>query len=229
MWTAFILGLAGSGHCIGMCGPIAALVPGQAGTTSSQKLWKAVSYNAGRISVYTLIGLVFGFFGKGLFIAGFQQFISVFFGVLLIVGVVFPLVLKRFKPNSFLFTKVNQLKQLILPLLNKKSAGASYLIGALNALLPCGLVYVALAGAILLGAPLLAAQYMAVFGLGTAGVMLLVALGAGFLKTNFRAWLLKLAPIAMVLVGMLFVLRGLNLGIPYVSPKIANGTEVSCH
>ena len=229
MWVAFLLGLGGSLHCVGMCGPIAAIVPGGKGTSLSQKLGKSLSYNVGRIATYAALGAILGLFGKGIFLGGFQQGMSVTFGIIIIVGVLFPLVLKRFSPQSVLFSQVNKLKSFVLPLLQKKSMGGSFIIGVLNALLPCGLVYVAIAGAVLTGSPAKSAQYMALFGLGTASVMMLVSMGSNFLMDNYRRQLLKIVPIMIFIVGVLFVLRGLNLGIPYLSPKMEANQEVSCH
>ena len=214
---------------MGMCGPIAAIVPGGKGSSLSQKLGKALSYNVGRIATYAALGAIFGLFGQGIFLGGFQQGMSVAFGVIIIIGVLFPLVLKKFSPQSVLFGQVNKLKSFVLPLLQKKSMGGSFIIGILNALLPCGLVYVVIAGAVLTGSAATSAQYMALFGLGTASVMMLVSMGSNFLMSNYRKQLLKIVPIMIFMVGVLFVLRGLNLGIPYLSPKMEANQEVSCH
>lgn len=229
MWMAFILGLGGSMHCVGMCGPIAALVPGGKGTSLSQKLGKSLAYNFGRILTYSILGAIFGLFGQGVYLAGFQQVMSIVFGAIVIVGVLFPLALKKFNPHSVLFHQVNKLKAHVLPFLQKKSAGGSLLVGMLNGLLPCGLVYVAVAGALLTGSAVASAQYMALFGLGTASVMILISMGSGFIMERFRKSLLKIVPVMIFFVGVLFVLRGLNLGIPYLSPKMEANQEVSCH
>ena len=105
LWTAFILGLGGSLHCIGMCGPIAAIVPGGNSNTPANKLIKSLTYNLGRIATYGLIGLLFGYFGKSLQLIGLQQSISIGVGVLIIVSVLFPLFLKKSKTKfKFIFS-----------------------------------------------------------------------------------------------------------------------------
>ena len=103
------------------------------------------------------------------------------------------------------------------------------MIGLLNGLLPCGLVYIALAGAIILGQPVLSAQYMMLFGLGTSPAMLAISVTSNMIGLSFRKKVLKLVPVMVFSMGLLFVLRGMNLGIPYVSPKISNTEKVICH
>ena len=227
LWTAFILGLGGSLHCIGMCGPIALLVPGSGST--ADRLSRTLSYNFGRISMYALAGALFGWLGKGLFVAGWQQGISIAFGGLLIIGVLFPALLKKWKPNARWFSVMNQLKGKLFPLIKKQSTGGSFIVGVLNALLPCGLIYTAIAGAILTGSPLLAAQYMALFGTGTAIAMMVLSLSGGLLMQKYRLQLSKALPALLFTMGLIFILRGMNLGIPYLSPKIEKEKAVRCH
>lgn len=227
MWTAFILGLAGSLHCVGMCGPIALMVPGSG--TASDRLSRTFAYNAGRILMYALAGLIFGFVGKGLFVAGWQQMISVAFGILLIAAVLFPALMKKWKPNARWFSVMNRLKSKLFPLLKMQSAGGSFVVGILNALLPCGLIYTAIAGAILSGTPLNAAKYMAIFGSGTAIVMVLLSMSGSLLIQKYRLQLRKTVPVLLFTMGLIFILRGMNLGIPYLSPKMEKDQAVKCH
>ena len=107
-------------------------------------------------------------------------------------------------------------------------------IGLLNGFLPCGLVYVALAGAITTGGWVMGGLYMVTFGLGTLPVMLAVSLAGRLLGTGFRTKLTRLVPIAGTVLAMLFILRGLSLGIPFVSPTPAKtdtgqATMDCCH
>ena len=227
MWTAFILGLAGSLHCVGMCGPIALMVPGSG--TASHRLNRAFAYNLGRILMYALAGLIFGFVGKGLFVVGWQQGISVGFGVLLIVGVLFPALLKRWKPKAKWFSVMNRLKGRLFPLIRKQSVSGSFVVGILNALLPCGLIYTALAGAILTGSPWAAAKYMALFGTGTALALMVLSMSGSVLVQRYRRELGRAVPLLMFAMGLIFILRGMNLGIPYISPKIEKDQPVKCH
>lgn len=229
IWSAFILGIAGSLHCVGMCGPIAVTITNVKGSTASEKLVKSVLYNTGRVLVYALLGFLFGIFGKGFYLAGHQQTISIVFGVLIILGVVFPAVLKKISPNSFFFSKLNVLKGMLFPLLKKQSYWGGFVVGCLNALLPCGLLYVALAGSVLTGNSYQGALYMFVFGLGTSFALLFLSLGFGLITQKIRNKMVKFIPVLMLLVGALFIVRGMNLGIPYLSPKMEQGKAVKCH
>ena len=76
LWTALVLGLAGSFHCIGMCGPIAFVIPVDR-SSKSRMIFQIFLYNLGRIITYSLIGVLFGLIGKGLYLAGFQQRLSI--------------------------------------------------------------------------------------------------------------------------------------------------------
>lgn len=228
MWTAFILGLGGSLHCIGMCGPIAMLVPGS-GNSSANQLGKTLAYNLGRITTYGILGAIFGWFGQGLFIAGWQQNISIIFGLLILISVLFPTILKKWKPDSFLFTGLNKIKNTLFPLIKKQSAGGSYLVGLINGLLPCGLIYVAIAGAMLTGSAFIAFQYMVIFGSGTAFIMIALSMTSGLLVKQFKHKLVKVFPVIVFTMGLIFVLRGLNLGVPYLSPKMEPQKIECCH
>ncbi|HOW32340.1 MAG TPA: sulfite exporter TauE/SafE family protein, partial [Bacteroidales bacterium] len=99
------------------------------------------------------------------------------------------------------------------------SFSSLFLIGLLNGLLPCGLVYIAIAGSIGSGSALMGAIYMALFGLGTMPMLLAINLSGGFISTSLRKKINKLIPILVIIVGILFILRGLSLGIPYISPS----------
>ncbi|MCA9002730.1 MAG: sulfite exporter TauE/SafE family protein, partial [Planctomycetes bacterium] len=103
-------------------------------------------------------------------------------------------------------------------------------LGLLNGLLPCGLVYVALAGAMAAGSASQGAVYMGLFGLGTVPMLLAIALGGPCLLRLVPRRQLRLAvPAAALLVGALFLVRGLDLGIPGLSPKFEESTQtLSC-
>src|SRR6202012_1275564 len=80
---AFLIGLFGSVHCIGMCGPLAFAVP-----SFDRRWWRVVldkiSYNAGRIITYSFLGLIIGLLGRQLWLAGLQQGVSIVSGLLII-------------------------------------------------------------------------------------------------------------------------------------------------
>lgn len=234
IYGALALGLLGSLHCLGMCGPIAFMLP-LSHQNVSKKTFEITLYHLGRISAYALLGLAFGLVGKGLGLFGLQQQISIAVGVLMIVVVLLPkwfnLGINLQNPWSKAIQKV---KSNLAQHLKEKRADTFLSIGFLNGLLPCGLVYMALVGAIAMGNALEGAFYMALFGLGTVPLMTIAAFSFSKLQMVQKQRVKKLIPIAVVLLGLLFVLRGLGLGIPYVSPKAPATTEVvssemECH
>jgi sulfite exporter TauE/SafE len=167
LWTAFVMGLVGSLHCVGMCGPIALSLPYQ----GRQKWIAAVNvllYNFGRIATYALLGIIIGLFGRGFFLAGFQSYISIGLGVLLLLIAFFSVNVEGQLLKIPGFQKLNSWVQGQLGrLLRQKGSGKLFIIGSLNGLLPCGLVYMGIVGAVTTGEIVHSALYMASFGLGT--------------------------------------------------------------
>ena len=226
LWTAFIVGLVGSAHCAGMCGPIALALPLR-GESWFTRVSGALVYNTGRIFTYMLLGAIFGLLGKGLHMAGFQAWTSVVIGILMITMVLVPLIFKRMPSLTNVFESYSA--RLLTGFRNmfRKGDTKSLLgIGLLNGILPCGLVYVAVAGAINTGDIVSAMMFMALFGAGTIPVMLAVSLAGNMISLKLRIFVNKLSPYVIVLLGVLFILRGLSLGIPYISPKAEALTPV---
>ncbi len=217
-YTAVLLGLLGSFHCLGMCGPIAFVLP----LNRRNKLiafLQTFLYHFGRISAYALIGLLFGLLGKGLYLSGLQQKLSILIGVAMIFIALIPSAfVYKFNLTKPLYVLVNKLKLGLGIYLKKSSLKAFLTIGFLNGFLPCGLVYMALFAAISTGSSLKGALYMAMFGVGTIPMMTAALLFGNFLKVSIRNKIQKAIPIFVVLIGLLFILRGLGLGIKYVSP-----------
>lgn len=228
IWTALIMGLVGNFHCLGMCGPIALAVPiKKSGITS--KLLSVLFYNSGRIFIYTLLGGMFGLFGEGIVLAGFQRYLSLILGALIIAAVLFPYLTKKVSVlNTPVFGLVSKLKTVFQKQFSKRTYRSIFMIGLLNGLLPCGLVYMAVAGAIAVGSWYMGMLYMFVFGLGTLPVMFLLPYFGQFINVKIRAKFVKLIPVTMFLFGLLLVLRGSNLGIPYISPKIEMSKTSCC-
>ncbi|SRX55107.1 sulfite exporter TauE/SafE family protein [Aequorivita sp. CIP111184] len=217
--TALIFGLLGSFHCVGMCGPIAFLLPVDR-TNNFKKLGQIFLYHFGRILAYSLLGLVFGLVGKSLNLFGFQQQLSIIIGVLMI-GVIF-LPQKTFNKYNFskpVFKIISKVKSALGKELKKKTPDTFLTIGFLNGFLPCGLVYMAVFGAIASGNALQGSLYMAVFGLGTIPLMTSAIYLGNFLNGQVRQRIRRAIPVLVVVIGCLFIVRGLGLGIPYISPK----------
>jgi sulfite exporter TauE/SafE len=221
LWTALILGLAGSFHCIGMCGPIAFILPIDKSSVSKTVI-QTFLYHFGRLLSYAIIGILFGYLGKGLYLAGFQQNLSILMGVIMIIVVLIPVtIFNKFNFSKPLYKLIGKLKHYLGLYLNKKSNKAIFTIGFLNGFLPCGLVYMALIGAISTGNPFQGGIYMAIFGLGTIPMMSGAILLGNFINISIRNKIQKIIPILVIIIGLLFILRGLGLGIPYISPPNA--------
>ncbi len=226
LWTGFIFGLLGSAHCIGMCGPIAVALPGSRELMRSY-LTGRVLYNLGRTVTYTLMGAVLGLLGLGVWLAGYQQALSVLTGA----GIVVITLLtwnRSLIPTGDIFNGLaSRFERIMRPLMHSNSQSGMLLIGVVNGFLPCGLVYVALAAALSTGSIYGGMAYMALFGLGTTPVMFLMAVSPGLLSGKWHLRLQKAIPWLAILVGLLLILRGLSLGIPYISPDLGGGG--SCH
>lgn len=217
--TALTIGLVGSLHCIGMCGPIAVALPlGQKNLPA--KVWGSVLYNIGRALTYGIMGALFGLLGKGLHFAGLQQWASIFMGVAMIISVLFPVIFReKIKIGSLTSGYSARLISRFRELFGKHSYRNLFVIGLLNGLLPCGLVYVAVAGAINTNDVATGALFMIVFGLGTLPVMMAVSLIGSMISIRIRSQLARLVPTFVVMLGIVFILRGMALGIPYISPR----------
>lgn len=221
MLSALILGFLGGFHCIGMCGPIAFVLP----LDRSRKIktaYQTFLYHFGRLLSYSIIGFLFGLVGKGLYLAGFQQRLSILMGVIIILIIVIPArVFDKYNFSKPLYKIIGKVKYNLGLYLNKKSNKSIFLIGFFNGFLPCGLVYMALIGAISTANVYLGALYMFVFGLGTIPMMTGAIYLGNFVNLSIRNKIQKTIPVFVVLIGLLFILRGLGLGIPYVSPSDA--------
>jgi hypothetical protein len=217
--SALILGLMGSFHCAGMCGPIAIALPLH-GNTVPQKIFGGTLYNIGRTITYGVMGALFGLLGQGISMIGFQQKISVIMGVIMIISVLFPALFKnQYRMDKSWFSLVGKLKKSIGQMFSIRSFSSLFFIGLLNGLLPCGLVYIAIAGAIGTGDIAQGTFYMILFGLGTIPMMLTISLAGNMMGLALRNRINKLIPVLVVVVGLLFILRGLDLGIPFLSPE----------
>jgi sulfite exporter TauE/SafE len=207
LWTGFTLGLLGSFHCIGMCGPIALSIPGENHSKGSM-LFRGILYNSGRILTYAFLGFGLGILGVGATVAGYQNVLSILLGTLIVIFAIFPHVKL---PGTFknAYAKFQaMITSSIASLFKERSSSSSFLIGVLNGFLPCGFVVTALAVALVTETALHSSIYMALFGLGTLPVMLLMNMAPGFISLKTRA---KLRPFSMyfaVIIGLLLIWRG---------------------
>jgi sulfite exporter TauE/SafE len=223
--TAFLLGLVGSVHCAGMCGPLALALP-STGTGFSGFVAGRAAYNLGRITTYCVLGLIFGLVGHALVLAGIQRWTSIGLGIALLARLLGSRKLGLSQP---VVGFVNQLKDHMRVLIRRRSLIAVAFLGLLNGLLPCGLVYVACAAAANTGGIVSGLKYMAAFGIGTIPMMLAIGLSGKLIPWSLRLQMRKAIPVSVFLLACLLILRGMSLGIPYVSPDLSTGGAACCH
>lgn len=231
MIAGFILGIVGSLHCIGMCGPLSLALPVYH-LPASRRFFSLLAYQLGRVATYSLIGLALGWVGSRIYIGGYQQLFSIAMGLLIITTAVLYFLHKRFFHirlfDRFYFAVQKLVGRLLI---SSKSAGGFFLVGMANGLLPCGMIYIAMASALSFNSIAGSTAFMALFGLGTLPAMMLVAYAGQVIKPELRFSVRKLIPYFITLVGILLILRGLNLGLPYISPIVpaSPGEAVICH
>jgi len=215
-YLAFLIGLMGSVHCVGMCGPLAFAVP------SLRKGWGYLlfdkfSYQAGRLISYSILGVLIGLLGRQLWLSGLQQILSILSGALILIAAasrIFKFSIGSKPQASFLLKPFHALFGYAI------KHGANHLIiGIINGLLPCGFVYLAMAAALNTATVQGAVTYMFWFGLGTVPLMLIATIGMGFTGAVMRRRINIVIPYLMVFLGFWFILRGMQLNIPYLSPK----------
>lgn len=223
--AAIVLGFLGGFHCVGMCGPIAMALPVHT-KSPAQKVLTILIYNFGRIITYSIFGLLFGAIGQSFVLFGLQQALSITLGALIL----FFVIISYFgKVNNPILSKVyffiNAVKSKLSFLFTKRNYSAFFSIGMLNGLLPCGLVYMALAGAIATGSIVNGSLFMMFFGLGTLPFMFAVTYYSNLISVNLRNKMRKVVPVVLGMMAILMILRGMNLGIDYISPKL---TQEKC-
>jgi sulfite exporter TauE/SafE len=219
LYTALLFGLISSFHCIGMCGPIAMMLPVDH-NNPTKKVLQIMLYHLGRLTAYGMLGLFFGMLGKGLFLAGLQQQLSIAVGILMIVLVVVPeKILANYNFSKPVYKLISKVKSHLGAQFKRKSPDALFTIGLLNGFLPCGMVYAALFGAIAMQSELLGVAYMVLYGIGTIPMMSAVVLISNFITVPVRNRIQQLIPVFVIVIGALFIMRGMGLDIPYISPN----------
>lgn len=224
--SGLALGFFGSMHCIGMCGPIALALPSYSKSKLSFYFGRML-YNLGRVITYLIMGLIIGLIGQKINLSGYQQILSVSLGIVILITVLLPSRVKNYfiqlKPVHFITQKL----QFSIGALFKQGNSISLLtIGILNGFLPCGFVYVALAGAAALGNIEKSILFMALFGIGTIPAMFSTSVVTKLFSQKIRKKIHRAIPVFASVLAVVFILRGLNLGIPYLSPKLKNLTPL---
>lgn len=221
------LGLVSSLHCVGMCGPLALALPVQH-LPKAARLFSLFCYNAGRILTYSLLGSIAGVAGRGIYLAGFQQRFSLTMGIIVLVLLVMYYGYRYAIQPRWMSGFFQLLQKWMLRILQSEKNAASFLLlGMANGLLPCGMVYVALATAITAVSVDESALFMVMFGIGTLPAMLALSYFGHLISLKIRYRLRQAIPVFIGVAGILLVIRGLNLNIPYMSPRLDEiGKEV---
>ncbi len=221
IWTAFIIGIAGSLHCVGMCGPIVLALPTKINSRNIAFILKRLLYNVGRVTTYFLIGLLAGYVGQSVKLWGFQQVLSILIGVIILLWVFIPKTYHKIITDLQIIKKGFRLLQnSIGRLFTKQNFLSFYIIGILNGFLPCGFVYMGAAGAASTGNYFSGSLYMVLFGLGTVPALFVLSIFGKYFNQSLRNKFNKSVPYFAVILALLFILRGLNLGIPFISPMM---------
>jgi uncharacterized protein len=230
--AALFLGIISSLHCIGMCGPIALLLPVDRANTSRKAL-QILLYHLGRLTAYGVLGFVFGLLGRGFYLAGMQQQLSIVVGILMIAIALIPeKVFARYNFSQPVYRAIAAVKSHLGQQFKRKSPDALFTIGLLNGFLPCGMVYAALFGALAMPRLTESVGYMLLYGLGTMPLMSLVVYAQSWITVPVRQRLQQLIPVVAVGIGVLFIVRGMGLGIPYLSPTTTSlwvQAQANCH
>jgi uncharacterized protein len=224
MIAGLLLGLAASLHCVGMCGPLLLALPGDMDGRQ-----QALVYHAGRISTYMVLGLLFGLAGKGMGLLGWQQALSIAAGVVMLI---IAFTAWRFEQMVSALPGFNQLIQRVQramgPLLQRQGTEAAFAVGALNGLLPCGMTYAALAGAIsTVGGPE-GSLFMGMFGLGTLPMLLAAHWMGSGVKTVVRQKMRVLQPVLLLAAGLLLLQRGFAIDLSLFNAAVPRAT-FQCH
>ncbi|HVT86750.1 MAG TPA: sulfite exporter TauE/SafE family protein [Chitinophagaceae bacterium] len=228
--SAFIMGFAGSLHCVGMCGPLALSLP-VVHNNNLSRITGAVIYNSGRIVSYTTLGLIFGSLGGLIIAPKWQSGLSLALGVVILLYLLIP---KRYF-HLFPSNKFNKpfllLRQQLGKLFRSEKQSSLFAIGILNGLLPCGLVYLALSSSVISASSMNGGMFMLFFGLGTFPAMFITVVMSNYINQTIRLKLRKAVPALLFVMATLLILRGMELGIPFVSPSFVHGNAgaVSCH
>jgi len=234
VWQLIVSGLAlgaiSGFHCIGMCGPIAVALPLHH-LSPNKKIPGLLLYNIGRVCTYATLGLIFGFTGRQVYLGGFQKGFSIALGIIILFFLLENILKKRWFQFSFTDSINGYLKKIISVFISKRQLYGMLMVGMANGLLPCGMVYFAIAGALATGSVQGGVLFMASFGLGTIPFMLLISYFGLFIGVSTRNTIKNILPYLMGCMAILLILRGMSLGIPYLSPLIENTPfqTVNCH
>lgn len=214
-WIAFLIGIGGSIHCVGMCGPIVLALPVK-NLGFNAVLMNRLIYNLGRITTYGTMGLIIGVLGLGVQIVGAQQYLSVLLGIGLILYIIFSARrLPMFSGLAVFDRALVKFKLLFSRKLSLSGKRNNFFIGMLNGLLPCGLVYVALVNSLLVSSPWEGFIFMSIFGLGTFPALFILPLATRIFNFRPLTNLKRFVPFLIFGLGVFLIIRGINFDNPF--------------
>jgi sulfite exporter TauE/SafE len=234
MWvlfaTAISLGLVSSLHCVGMCGPLALSLPIRH-LSAAERIIALLAYHGGRLMVYGSLGAISGLLGRHIYLAGFQQVFSITVGVLMLTWITARQLFSMSRSPEIVRKLFRPLEAFIGRLWQSPSRHSFFVLGMANGLLPCGMVYLAVAGAFSFPQVWESIAFMLLFGAGTLPALLILSYSGRLIGPTARLYMRKAVPYLVGMMGLLLILRGLDLGIPFVSPILAHGQHpaISCH
>jgi sulfite exporter TauE/SafE len=234
MWqfiiAGFTLGTISSLHCVGMCGPLSLALPIQY-LHKTQRIIAVILYQVGRTTAYSTLGLVFGLAGRQVYVAGFQQWFSIGMGIFILFLLIQYWIFKKRVQPTFINRFYLAIQNVMRRVLKTRGTMPFLFFGIANGFLPCGMVYIALAGALVTTEVQYSILFMAMFGLGTMPAMIAVSLFRQLFSLQLRNSFRKLVPFFVSVMAVILILRGMNLGIPFISPLLQSASQatVSCH
>jgi sulfite exporter TauE/SafE len=226
-----VMGIASSAHCAAMCGPLVLTIGRRIGPRSRGAQVRHVAlYHAGRVLVYLAMAVPAGWLGGALVLGGFSRVLAVGAGLLLLVGAVSSLRRRAFDGITMVFAAL--LSRVSSPALTWAAShpvAGALTAGAINGLLPCGLVYAAVTAAAATGSPASAALLMTGFGIGTAGVLIAISLSAASLSTSLRLRLRHLSPIVLLVAALVLIVRGVAVPHEHPAPPLTAAAPAHAH
>ncbi|MEO7265271.1 MAG: sulfite exporter TauE/SafE family protein [Ferruginibacter sp.] len=223
--TALVMGAIGSMHCVGMCGPLALMLPIRQ-LTMQARFISALLYNIGRMITYGFFGFIAGSVAHTAVFFGYQQWISIAAGLIILFFVWMPRISISNAATRATSSWMNGLRQILSRFFTRQGYSSSLFTGVLNGLIPCGLVYMALAAAMATGSVMNSSLFMMIFGLGTLPAMWALIFFGNTIPISARYKLKKLYPVLMSFTACLLIIRGMGLDIPYLSPAFHQNTQV---
>jgi len=215
-FSAFLIGLAGSVHCVGMCGPLALAIPGASKDKGFTFFLRTIAYQISRISGYGVLGLIVGFFSQGMQFTGVQPYFSLLSGILLLFLGFFGIIpeVNAFSKYPIIQHFQVKINRIIGTVMTNEHFSTPFVLGFLNAMLPCGMIYIALGTGLSSGNMSEAALYLISFGLGTLPLMFMVSLSGQFLSLQMRRSWQKTIPIIFMISGIILIYKGMNIDLP---------------